>query len=89
MIHAGRYTPHIVLGPIDQREVISDPQKRSLEDYLGVYFTGGPEIIEIGTPVEVELTLVYSPEVNYGGVSKGATFTIREGGTIVGFGRVR
>jgi hypothetical protein len=40
-----------------------------------------------GETVGVTLDLMYHPRVDYGAVQPNATFTIREGGKVVGFGR--
>jgi len=41
-----------------------------------------------GVTAEVKLALMYAPEVSYTGVEPGATFTLREGPEIVGYGLV-
>lgn len=86
-IASGTYRPHIVLGPLEQRKAILDGQLLT-EEYLGVSFIGGPDKIYPGETVEVELALAYYPRVTYAGIQVGATFTIREGGTVVGYGTV-
>jgi hypothetical protein len=58
------------------------------EKYLGVMFVGGPEAMSPGESAEVSLALMYFPEVSYDEVRPEATFTIREGPLIVGFGAV-
>lgn len=84
---SGTYRPHIVLGSIAQREAILDGQSL-VEEYLGVAFVGGPDKVSPGDTAEVELALMYYPNVTYAGVQIGATFTIREGPAIVGYGTV-
>jgi hypothetical protein len=54
------------------------------EDYLGVSFVEGPERFDYGEPVRGVLRLDYFPDVNYDALRDGATFTVREGGRIVG-----
>ena len=51
-------------------------------------FVAGPEVIDPGESSEVSLALMYFPEESYNAVTPGATFTIREGPLIVGFGVV-
>ncbi|HTK85343.1 MAG TPA: hypothetical protein VL625_09690 [Patescibacteria group bacterium] len=63
------------------------------EEYLGVAFHCGPSDAEmskefLGKPLKVQLTLMFWPGLKYEKIQDGATFTIREGGKIVGFGRV-
>jgi hypothetical protein len=60
-----------------------------VEPYLGVAFTAVPEIIEPWLPAVYLLELFYWPQVDYSALQPGATFTVREGGSIVGFGVVR
>jgi translation elongation factor EF-Tu-like GTPase len=60
----------------------------TLENYLGICFTGNGDPLMPGKSHEVALLLVYHPEVNYEPLATGATFTIREGDRIVGFGVV-
>jgi translation elongation factor EF-Tu-like GTPase len=81
----GQYRPHIVLGPQSQRIAIRDGN-RFVENYLGVMFVGGPDKIEPGDTAEAKLALIYAPEEPYTDVQPGATFTIREGSDIVGYG---
>jgi hypothetical protein len=83
----GQYRPHIVIGPETQREAIRRGNVIT-EKYLGVMFVGGPDAIHPGDSAEVSLALIYSPQVNYSEVRTGATFTVREGPVIVGFGIV-
>ena len=81
----GQYRPHIVIGPQSQRAAIRDGN-RMTENYLGVVFIGGPEQMEPGDTAEAKLALMYFPEEPYADVQPGATFTIREGPLIVGYG---
>ena len=85
LLTTGQYRPHIVLGPQSQRAAIRDGN-RVTENYLGVMFVGGPDAIKPGESAEVSLALMYFPEEPYNEVGPGATFTIREGPDIVGFG---
>jgi hypothetical protein len=49
---------------------------------------GRAEAINPGESAEVSLALIYFPEKSYDEVKPGATFTIREGPVIVGFGAI-
>jgi hypothetical protein len=88
----GNYRPHIVIGDPNQRNAVlieKDGHKRYIdEDYQGVAFWSGPEQIPVGSMIKVVLALMYYPEHEYKDVIPGATFTVREGSKIVGFGRV-
>jgi hypothetical protein len=87
LLTTGQYRPHIVIGPQSQRAAIREGNVYT-ENYLGVMFVGGPEAIAPGESSEVSLALLYFPEELYHEVTPGATFTIREGPRIVGFGVV-
>jgi translation elongation factor EF-Tu-like GTPase len=83
-----RYRPHLVVGDPDQRHAIVENRK-GVEEYLGVSFGGNGRELAFGVPHDVTLTLAYHPNVDYAALQPGATFTIREGGTVVGFGVVK
>ena len=84
------YRPHLVVGDVNQRvPITSDDGRTLLENHLGVCFTGNGEAFIPGQSCDVTLQLAYHPEVNYDQLMPGSTFTIREGGKIVGFGSVK
>ncbi len=56
------------------------------EEYLGVMFTAWPDGYVNGASSEFQMELWYHPRVDYAKAIPGATFTIREGGRIVGHG---
>src|SRR4029077_106954 len=87
-LSSGAYRPHIVMGPQTQRVAIRDGDQFT-ENYLGVMFVGGPDTLEPGGTAEVKLALMYFPEYPYQEVQSGATFTIREGPLVVGYGVIR
>ena len=84
------YRPHLVVGDPRQRVALTASDGRSIEEeYLGVQFTGSDDdLLVAGRSHTVVLELVYYPSVDYAALTTGAEFTIREGGTIVGYGRV-
>lgn len=84
------YRPHLVVGDPHQRVALTASDGRSIEEeYLGVQFTGSvDDLLVAGRSHAVVLELVYYPSVDYAALTTGAEFTIREGGTIVGYGRV-
>jgi hypothetical protein len=84
----GAYRPHIVMGPQTQRVAIRDGN-RFTENYLGVMFVGGPDTLEPGDSADVRLALMYFPEYPYEEVQPEATFTVREGSLVVGYGVIR
>jgi hypothetical protein len=84
----GSYRPHIVVGDPNQRHAIIKGNEIQ-EEYLGVAFLAGSDEVEFNRPYSVELGLIYYPEVGYESVVPGATFTIREGPRVVGFGKVK
>ena len=85
LLNTGQYRPHIVIGPQSQRVAIRSGNAFT-EKYLGIMFVGGPEAMSPGENAEVTLALMYFPEDPYEDVRPGATFTIREGPLVVGFG---
>jgi hypothetical protein len=83
------YRPHIVIGPTSQREAHIGPGNRLSEPYLGVQFRSGPDLCP-GVSAKAQFVLMYfhdAPDL-YAAVVPGATFTIREGPRIVGYGIV-
>jgi translation elongation factor EF-Tu-like GTPase len=87
--NSDQYRPHIVVGDATQRIAkTADDGRTLIENYLGVRFTGGGDTMEPGQSYEVQLELLY-PDVDYRSLVSGATFTIREGGRIVGFGEIK
>jgi hypothetical protein len=83
-----QYRPHIVIGAPTQKEAIVGANRVLTEDYLGVAFASGPTLVPIGEQIQVQLMLIYWPSLDYGKAQPGATFTLREGGRIVGQGRI-
>src|SRR5215216_3010888 len=86
------YRPHIVLGDVNQREPIMemiDDLKQITERYLGVAFCDGPEEVPFDKPILVKMVLMHFPALSYSEVVPGETFTLREGGLIVGYGQVK
>lgn len=83
------YRPHIVIGSALQRDPIFKPGTRHIdEEYLGVQFRPCQQRLYPGDTAELILDLMYYPEVNYSKAKPAAEFTLREGGQIVGFGKV-
>ena len=79
--------PHVVVGDPGQREARTAGSTIT-EHYLGVWVVDAPDEIAPGDTAEITLRLMYWPEENYERLVPGATFTVREGPKIVGFGRV-
>jgi hypothetical protein len=86
-----QYRPHIVIGPTSQREAHVAKGNVLTEQYLGVAFKDGPDELLPGVPAEVSFVLAYycSAPDQYASVAPGAPFTLREGGSIVGYGIVK
>src|SRR5687767_11390372 len=80
----GSYRPHIVVGDPKQRRAVTIGNVIQ-ETYLGVVFLSGPEKVEFGEPILVEMALLYYPNPVYDSLVPGATFTIREGPKVVGY----
>ena len=85
---SSNYMPHVVVGDPSQRVALVDESGTSTESYLGVRFTGDGQQLTPGLEHEVQLQLLYVGRVDYSALVPAATFTIREGGRVVGFGSV-
>lgn len=83
------YRPHLVVGDPNQREAIVGTGNEIQETYLGIAFQSGLKNAEFNKPFLAELVLIYFPHPIYDALVPNATFTIREGAQIVGYGRVR
>ena len=89
--YQGQYRSHIVLQSRDVRQAkieVRDGLRHVVDDYLGVAFWSGPHPVPVSTPFTVTMLLMYPEHPAYDSVIPGAEFTIREGGKIVGHGRV-
>lgn len=86
-LSAGGYKPHLVVQPREVRTAVYE-NGYGVEPYLGVVFLPGPAAVLPGEPYQVTLLLGYYPEVDYDALREGATFTVREGGKVVGHGKV-
>ena len=86
-LSGNHYRPHLVVGDPSQREAIREGN-HIIEEYLGVTFHKGPDDFSPGAELTVVLKLLFYPHVAYDALVPGATFTIREGPRIVGYGRV-
>ena len=83
------YRPHIVIGDLNQRRPILKQNSKYIdEEYLGVQFRPCKKVIHPGDTEILILDLMYYPQLNYEQVRHGATFTLREGRFIRGFGKV-
>jgi|SRR5216683_4352986 len=82
------YRPHVVVGSISQRHAIVGADRVSVEEYLGVQFRRTALVLAPGSTATVLMDLMYYPANPYERLQPGATFTIREGATVVGYGRV-
>lgn len=81
------YRPHLVIGDANQKRVLLNEKSQGTENYLGVTFVAQDAPIEAEQEIQAEIETVYTG-VDYSSLRKGATFTIREGGSIVGNGEV-
>ena len=84
----GSYRPHLVVGDPRQRRAVLAGHFID-ETYLGVAFVSGPERVEFDRAFTAELALIFDPHPAYDALVPGATFTIREGARVVGFGEVK
>lgn len=84
---AGRYMPHLVVQPPEVRTAVVEGNV-GVEDYLGVAFIAGPMPVVAGQPALFTIESMYHPSVSYESLDVGATFTIREGARVIGYGTV-
>ena len=82
------YMPHLVIQSVDTRVATVINGNQIIDEYLGVRFISGPLNVVRDEPFESTFELMYYPVVDYDAVQVGATFTIREGAKILGFGSV-
>ncbi|MEM8861388.1 MAG: hypothetical protein AAGD96_23945 [Chloroflexota bacterium] len=84
-----RYMPHIVIGDPNQREATLDPiTGHGNEEYLGVFIRPCGKIMYPGDTMNLIFDLMYYPGLKYEQVKPDATFTLRDGGLITGYGTV-
>lgn len=84
-----RYMPHLAIVDPANRAVRTDSNIQSTEHYMGVLFE--PPLSRDNPATgsgRYPLRLMYYPSVDYATLKTGATFTVREGGHIVGHGVV-
>ncbi len=87
-VDSTQYRPHVVIGdPNQDKPLLADDGRTLTEEYLGVAFTGNGRKMEFGENWVVELRLFHNEYPNTK-LTSGVTFTVREGGRIVGSGVV-
>jgi len=87
----GQYRPHIVLQSRQVRQAqieTRDGMRHITDEYLGVAFWKGPNVIPVSAPFTLTMLLMYAPHPAYDRLVPGAEFTIREGPKIIGHGKV-
>lgn len=82
------YRPHLVVGDPKQRKAITIGNVIQ-ETYLSIAFLSGPENAQPNETFTAELVLIGWPNPVYHSLIPEATFTIREGVSIVGYGKVK
>jgi len=82
------YMPHLVVGDINQRKPKMINGNQINEPYLGILFIDGPQEYNNDEKIITKMQLLYYPQVDYSALTPNTTFTIREGGRIVGYGKV-
>jgi hypothetical protein len=87
MLSKGIYRPHLVVGDPYQKTTNLDFDNKSTDEYLGVEFISQSTSLVPDKDIIAEARLIYSG-VDYSALTKNVTFTIREGGKIVGNGVV-
>jgi len=82
------YRPHVVVGDVRQRQAIVGSNRVLSEEYLSVQFRRTPLVLAPGQSATLWMDLMYYPANTYERLQVGATFTIREGPNVVGYGQV-
>jgi translation elongation factor EF-Tu-like GTPase len=82
------YRPHLVVGDPGQRHALVDANGVATEEYLGVQFVPAALQLAPGDRATIRMQLIFYPACDYGRLTPGTTFTVREGGSVIGHGRV-
>ena len=81
--------PHLAVDDRSNRTPKRDANGVATEHYMGVLFELAQSLADTSTGSgRYPLRLMYSPGVDYNSLVIGTTFTVREGGWIVGHGVV-
>jgi len=88
-VRAG-YMPHLVVGdPAKRVADLAEDGRTLTESYLGVRVRGHDKTpLSLCQAHALDLELIYAPEVDYSALQSGASFTVREGHIVVGYGQV-
>ena len=86
-LSGNQYRPYLVIGDPSQRQakLVGNVM---VEEMLGIAFTSGPDNVQPGQTFTAQLELAYYPYPGYDALVPGTTFTVREGPTVVAYGRV-
>jgi len=87
LLSSRNYMPHLVVGNPNQKTVLVNEKNEIMEDYLGVVFVAQDAPLIEEKDIVAEIETLY-PGVDYSKLVRGATFTIREGGSVVDNGEV-
>jgi len=84
-----RYMPHLVVDDRSNRTAKTEVNGVLTEHYMGVLFEPAQSSTDpLSGSGRYPLRLMYHPNVDYNSLLAGTTFTVREGGRIVGHGIV-
>ncbi len=87
--NSSEYRAHLVVDdPYKRLAIKADDERTLTENYLAVSFSGKGGPLLPNQSYDVRLLLIFYPHPAYNALVSGATFTIREGPKIVGYGRV-
>lgn len=87
-LSSGQYRPHLVIQPPDVGAAKVIDAYGTIDDYSGVRFLSAARELIPDHVLDCSMELMYHPRVDYAAVREGATFTLREGGKVIGFGVV-
>ncbi len=86
LLSSGKYRPHFVVDQ-NHRNIFQDEKKTAKVQYLGIAFLNQKSELKENQEIEDTVLALYSG-VDYSSLTTGVTFTIREGGRIVGNGKI-
>jgi hypothetical protein len=87
MLSTRLYRPHLVVGDPNQKHTKYSEKHSCIENYLGVVFIEQSDKLVADKEILVTVLKPYEG-VDYSELVSGVTFTIREGGKVVGNGIV-
>lgn len=89
VLNGGIFRPGTVIGDPSQRRAILDEHNHDTQAHFGITFESGPRVVPRDAEFIATAFLTFYPGVDYKEYVPGATFTMREGHKVVGFGTIK